>query len=101
MAEGKSIQLWNHTSSLLAKIHNVNLWKGSPVEPAAFHPHEQEKIRQAPREKMGVSVLKGIFVDKYQDLMRAKRQAKSEATGKQEQNQPVRHPASAPARKEV
>lgn len=46
MRHAKQDDDWNHTSMLLAMLHNVNCDKGDQLEPSDFHPfhHQQEPI---------------------------------------------------------
>lgn len=60
MAEGRREEAWNHTSHLLAMLHNVNLADPGKDgrEPAHFNPmHRPEEVKQM----IPVSSLKGIF----------------------------------------
>ena len=54
MAEGRSQALWNHTSSVLAMLANVNRdpRKGRSAKPADFNPHTQPKATALPRVKL-------------------------------------------------
>ena len=64
MAEAKSRQAWNHTSALLAMLANVHrdVKKTRAFKPADFHPHRRGK-KQVVR-KVGIGVLKQVFVDR-------------------------------------
>ena len=78
MAEGRSREVWEHTSSILAMIANVNRGKKSDrkFSPLDFDPYRAEKKREAkkqPVEKVDIGVLKTVFVDS---------QVKSERRGK-------------------
>jgi hypothetical protein len=64
MAEAKSRDNWNHTSSILALIINVNRnpKKQRAVKPNELNPHEQ-KVRAILRGK-DLRILKDVFVDR-------------------------------------
>ena len=63
MAEGRTREAWNHTSALLALMANAHRdpKKSSPFKPADFHP--LAKRTSAPAVKVGVQMLKRVFVD--------------------------------------
>jgi hypothetical protein len=64
MAEAKSRQAWNHTASILAMLANTHRdpKKSRAARPADFHPHSG---RQGPAiTKVGINVLKQVFVDR-------------------------------------
>jgi hypothetical protein len=62
MAEARNRQAWAHTSALLALIANCHRdpKKTRPFQPADFHPHEKQR-KPAPM-KVGIAVLKQVFV---------------------------------------
>ena len=64
MAEARSRQRWAHTSSLLALLANAHRdpKKNRPFTPADFNPHAKKS--EPIREKVGISILKSIFVDR-------------------------------------
>ncbi|HEY1068411.1 MAG TPA: hypothetical protein VGE52_19970 [Pirellulales bacterium] len=63
MAEGRTREAWNHTSALLALLANIHRdpKKTSPFKPADFHP--SVKRATAAPVKVGIRVLKQVFVD--------------------------------------
>lgn len=64
MAEARSRERWNHTSSILALLANCHRdpKKGRKLKPADFHPYQQIKQNQAPLPKADITVLKQVFV---------------------------------------
>lgn len=64
MADGRSRELWNHTSAVLAMVANIHRdpKKGRPLRPADFHPLATPKGEPEPPQAP-VSLLKTIFVD--------------------------------------
>jgi hypothetical protein len=64
MAEAKSKDNWNHTSTLLALMININRdpKKQRAVKPKELNPHEQ-KVKDVLRGK-GLRILKDVFVDR-------------------------------------
>ena len=55
MAEGRSRQAWEHTSTLLAMLANVNRnpkKRSKPFSPAEFNPFPQRGRRKAPKRRM-------------------------------------------------
>jgi hypothetical protein len=65
MAVYRSEQQWAHTSAILAMIANVNRDpKHTPsYKPDDFNPHARRRKRQAPLPKVGIEILKTVFVD--------------------------------------
>ena len=70
MAEGRSREEWEHTSSILAMIANVNRTKSTSRKftPLDFDPYRAEKKREAKRqpviETVDIGILKTVFVDR-------------------------------------
>lgn len=70
MAEGRSRQLWEHTSFLLAKIHNsLSMGQGRGKSPDDFNPHmiAGKKCLSEPTKdevKMTFAIMKAVFVDR-------------------------------------
>lgn len=70
MAEGRSRQLWEHTSFLLAKIHNsLSMGQGRGKSPDDFNPHmiAEKKCLPEPTKdevKMTFAIMKAVFVDR-------------------------------------
>jgi hypothetical protein len=64
MAEAKSCQAWNHTASILAMIASVHRdpKKSRAPRPADFHPHLRHE--KPTITKVGINVLKQVFVDR-------------------------------------
>lgn len=64
MAEARGRERWNHTASLLALLANANRdpKRTRAFRPADFHPHLQD--RKPPAARVGVQVLKQVFVDR-------------------------------------
>ena len=66
MTEGRIRQEWNHTSTVLAMIANVNRdrkKRSRPFEPREFHPMERAKQETGLAVRSGdISVLKQVFV---------------------------------------
>jgi hypothetical protein len=64
MAEAKSRQAWNHTSAILAMLANVHrdAKKTRALRPADFHPHRRHD--KPTITKVGINVLKQVFVDR-------------------------------------
>jgi hypothetical protein len=64
MAEARSRQAWNHTSALLAMLANVHrdVKRTRAFKPADFHPHRRGEKQIVP--KVGIGVLKQVFVDR-------------------------------------
>ena len=62
MAEAKSRDNWNHTSSLLSLIFNVNRdpKKQSPVKPSDLNPHTARK--KTFLKAKDIKILKDVFV---------------------------------------
>jgi hypothetical protein len=65
MAVHRSEQQWAHTSSILAMIANVNRdpKKTPAYKPDDFNPHVKRRKQQAPLPKVGIEILKMVFVD--------------------------------------
>jgi hypothetical protein len=64
MLDGRRREAWDHTSFLLAKIHNVNcLKRSSMVTPNACHPYRRAR-RDTPRLRVDVDRLFDIFMAK-------------------------------------
>jgi hypothetical protein len=63
MSEAASEARWAHTSALLALLANVHrdARKTRAYRPADFNPHMQK--RPTVRAKVGIGVLKQVFVD--------------------------------------
>jgi len=64
MADAKRRDGWSHTAALLAMTANVHRDKRKKVQPfvpADFHPLAPR--RKAPLPKVGLGVLKQVFVD--------------------------------------
>ncbi len=68
MAEARSRQQWNHTSAILAMLANVHrdAKKSRPFKPADFHPHR--KSIPPTVTKVGIDVLKQVFVDRPSEV---------------------------------
>ena len=70
MAEGRSRQVWDHTSAVLAMIANVNRVKKTSrkFSPLDFDPYGAEKKREAKQHpvvgNVGIGILKTVFVDR-------------------------------------
>ncbi len=70
MAEGRSREMWEHTSAILAMIANVNRTKSTSRKftPLDFDPYRAEKKRDAQRQPavgtVGVEILKSVFVNR-------------------------------------
>jgi hypothetical protein len=66
MAEARSRQQWAHTSALLALLANAHRdpKKTRAFKPADFNPYLRHK--QPPAAKVGIGVLKQVFVDRRQ-----------------------------------
>jgi hypothetical protein len=66
MAESRSRERWNHTSSILALLANCHRdpKKGRRLKPADFHPYQQANARRGPLPKAEFNVLKQVFVDR-------------------------------------
>jgi hypothetical protein len=64
MAEAKSRQQWSHTSAILAMVANVHrdAKKTRALRPADFHPHRRHE--QPTITKVGINVLKQVFVER-------------------------------------
>jgi hypothetical protein len=64
MAEARSSQQWAHTAAVLALLANAHRdpKKIRPFTPADFHPHLRRKEPVA--AKVGIAVLKQVFVDR-------------------------------------
>lgn len=63
MAEGRKIELWNHTSSIAATLINVNRDPKKPaVSAEKLHPFAKKLRDREPVVKADISVLKDIFV---------------------------------------
>ena len=63
MAEARGRERWAHTSSVLALLANAHRdpKKTSAFKPADFNPYLRAK--ETPLPKVGVQVLKQVFVD--------------------------------------
>jgi hypothetical protein len=61
MGESRSRHAWAHTSSLLSMLANQNLEKPKH-KPSDFNPHVRS-TKTAPAAKVGIQVLKQIFID--------------------------------------
>lgn len=72
MAEGRNRQLWDHTSFLLAKLHNgLSAAKGRAKSPDDFNPYAlaEKKRTQADEPtkeevKLTFGMMKAVFVDR-------------------------------------
>ncbi|WP_417850654.1 hypothetical protein [Thalassoglobus sp.] len=68
MADAVSRDRWNHTASLMALISNCHRdpKKSRAARPKDFHPHTQPKSNRSsdPKPRVGVEVLKQVFVDR-------------------------------------
>lgn len=68
MAEAVSRDRWNHTASLLALISNCHRdpKKSRAARPKDFHPHlrDQRRKSNARNPRVGVEVLKQVFIDR-------------------------------------
>ena len=66
MAEAKSRENWNHTSTVLAMIANVNRdpKKSRAFRPDDFNPYAARLKQGVPLTAGNVRMLKTIFVDK-------------------------------------
>jgi hypothetical protein len=64
MAEARSRERWAHTSSLLALLANAHRdpKRTRAFVPADFNPHA--KKAEPVRERVNISVLKAVFVDR-------------------------------------
>ncbi len=64
MAEARSQQLWSHTSSVMALLANIHrdLKRSRSFKPSDFNPHA--KPSPPPLPKVGIQVLKQVFVDR-------------------------------------
>lgn len=64
MAEGRSRDAWWHTSHLMCLVANANRdpKKTRPFKPADFDPHLRKK--EPVVAKVGIDVLKQVFVDR-------------------------------------
>ncbi len=67
MAEAKGQDHWNHTSSLMALIANVNRdpKKSKVLKPTDFHPHVKGKAKRDKPPKADITLLKTVFVDRH------------------------------------
>jgi len=67
MAEGRSKQMWTHTSCIMALIANVNRdpKKTRAFKPDDFNPYAQVEVRQSPQK--GWAMLKEIFGKNHAD----------------------------------
>ena len=65
MAESKQNDDWNRTAALMSLIANSHRdpKKSRAFKPADFHPHVKRKQQQAKPPKVGIGVLKTVFVD--------------------------------------
>jgi len=65
MADARQLDEWNHTAAILAMLANTHRdpKKTRPFKPAEFHPGTRPRP-QHPTEKVNVSVLKTVFVDR-------------------------------------
>ena len=55
---------WTHTSSLLAKLHNMLRGKNSPArQPADFHPCPPAKPKPRPSERMKATQRRNLLED--------------------------------------
>jgi len=62
MTNARTDEAWNHTSAVLAMLHNVNRGQNqSPATPADFHPGSKRQDTLPPL-KVPVKSLRGIFV---------------------------------------
>ena len=67
MADAASRDRWNHTASLLALITNCHRdpKKARAARPKDFHPHAKgHRCRHERKPRVGVDVLKQVFVDR-------------------------------------
>ena len=61
MARGRSEREWDHTSVLLAKLHNLWCEDGEQLAPADFHPFRKPREEAVPRDVAPISVLKQMY----------------------------------------
>lgn len=79
MADARRDEQWDHTSFLIAKLHNVNCAKRSDQkEPDHFHPFRQEEKRRRKASDdddpgIGITALQMFLPKKKRDELRAKR----------------------------
>jgi hypothetical protein len=70
MADGRSREMWEHTSTVLAMIANVNRGKKTSrkFSPLDFDPYRAEKKREAKQNpvvaNVDIGILKTVFVDR-------------------------------------
>lgn len=68
MADAASRDCWNHTASLLALITNCHRdpKKSRAAKPRDFHPHVKTERRsnETPKPRVGIEVLKQVFIDR-------------------------------------
>jgi hypothetical protein len=63
MAEGRSIQLWDHSSAIIATVTNMLRSGGQPVTAEKIHPHRRKvkKATTAEESKQGFALLKKLM----------------------------------------
>jgi hypothetical protein len=49
MAQAKQTDAWNHTSMIVAMLHNVNVKKEDQKQPSHFHPMIAKRTSRADR----------------------------------------------------
>jgi hypothetical protein len=66
MAEGRVEEAWQRTSALMALIANTHRdpKKGRWFQPADFNPFGERSIRSEAAVRVGIEVLKDVFVDR-------------------------------------
>lgn len=74
MSESRCRQQWQHTSSLMALLVNINSdpKKGRTAKPSEFNPYEQAKAGAKPTMRMSIAGLKGMFVKQPRNSGRKK-----------------------------
>ena len=72
MAEGRSVALWNHTSSVLAMVANVYRDpKKRAMKPADFHPHV--KAQPVPKSNVSAAQLSANMMSAFKSITGRKR----------------------------
>lgn len=64
MAEGRSSQLWDHSSAIIATITNMLRAGGQPVTAEKIHPHRRrvkKAATTAEESKQGFAMLKKLM----------------------------------------
>jgi len=66
MAEGRVEEAWSRTATLMALIANAHRdpKKGRVFQPTDFNPFSERAIRSEPAMRVGIEVLKDVFVDR-------------------------------------